>query len=144
MVELRRQITSRDYRAYLTQKDRAHYTIYKTRRCFLWEDKYFQMDIYKKPYHSRCDGLILLETYSTKSDEELMKSGLPTFLAIEKAITGDPAYSMYNLSLKAEWNNDNFEKKKVKIAKNYFINKDNENPQEPNNNELPKDEPVES
>ena len=88
----------------------------------------------------------MLETYSTKSVEELLKSGLPAFLSIERAITGDPAYSMYNLSLKAEWNNDNFEKKKVKIAKNYFINnhKDNENPHEPNNNELPKEKPIKS
>ena len=53
IVELRRQITSRDYHNYLTQKDDAHYTIIKTRRCFLWEDKYFQMDIYKKPFHPR-------------------------------------------------------------------------------------------
>lgn len=76
-----------------------------------------------------------METYSTKSDEELLKSGLPVFLQIERAITGDPAYSMFNLSLKAEWSNDNFEKKKIKIMKNYFINKDNGT--EPNNNELP-------
>lgn len=96
-------------------------------------------------YSRRCDGLILLETYSTKSDEELMKSGLPAFLEIEKAITGDPAYSMYNLSLKAEWNSDNFEKKKVKIMKNYFVIKnDNENPHEPNNNELPNEKTMES
>lgn len=79
--------------------------------------------------------MILLETYSTKNDEELMKSGLPTFLEIEKAITGDPAYSMFNLSIKAEWSNDNFEKKKIKILKNYFVNKHDEALNEPNNNE---------
>lgn len=51
---------------------------------------------------------------------------------------------MYNLSIRAEWNNDNFEKKKVKIMKNYFINNknDSENPHEPNNNELPNEKPV--
>lgn len=43
---------------------------------------------------------------------------------------------MFNLSLKAEWSNDNFEKKKVKISKNYFVNKHEENVHEPNNNEL--------
>lgn len=53
IVEVRRQITSRDYHNYLIQKDDSHYTIFKTRRCFLWEDKYYQMDIYKDPYHPR-------------------------------------------------------------------------------------------
>lgn len=53
VVEVRRQITHRDYISYLTQRDDAHYTIYKTRRCFLWNDNYFQMDIYKSPFHPR-------------------------------------------------------------------------------------------
>jgi len=136
VVEVRRQITHRDYLNYLTQQDDSHYPIFKTRRCFLYNDKYFQMDIYKSPFHPRCDGLILLETYSTKSDKELMHKGIPPFLEVEKETTGDPQYSMFNLSLKAEWNNVNFEKKKIKCVKNYYVEKHNENGQELNNNEF--------
>ena len=56
----------------------------------------------------RCKGLILLETYSTLSGDEL-KNRLPEFLGICKEVTGDPRYSMFNLSLKERWaNNTNF------------------------------------
>lgn len=99
MIELKRQITHRDYINMLAQRDDAHHTVYKLRRCFLWGNISFQMDIYKKPCHPRCDGLILLETYTTHSSEE-MTSLLPDFLDIEKEVTNDPNYSMYNLSRK--------------------------------------------
>lgn len=45
---------------------------------------------------------MLLETYTTMSGDELSKR-LPTFLTVEKEVTSDPAYSMYNLSLKGDW-----------------------------------------
>merc|ERR1712128_118794 len=47
-------------------------------------------------------GLILLETYTTFSDDELVDS-LPPFLEVKKNLTGDPAFSMYNLSIKSDW-----------------------------------------
>ena len=31
----------------------------------MWENQYFQMDIYKEPCHPRSQGLILLESYTT-------------------------------------------------------------------------------
>ena len=59
-------------------------------------------------FRCRCKGLILLETYSTLSGDEL-KNRLPEFLDISKEVTGDPRYSMFNLSLKERWaNNNNF------------------------------------
>jgi len=39
---------------------------------------------------------------TTSKDEELMSS-LPPFLRVKKNVTGDPAFSMYNLSLRSEW-----------------------------------------
>jgi len=45
---------------------------------------------------------MLLETYTTVSHEELVRK-LPPFLAIQKEVTGMPEYSMYNLSLKRDW-----------------------------------------
>lgn len=51
---------------------------------------------------------MLLETYTSLEGESLKKS-MPQFLNITKEVTGDPSYSMFNLSLKAEWaNNKNF------------------------------------
>ncbi|ODN05751.1 hypothetical protein Ocin01_00933 [Orchesella cincta] len=103
-VEKRTTLTARDYALMLSQRDSHHQEITKRRRCFLLNDQYFQMDIYEK-CHKRCQGLILLETYSTLSNEELDKR-LPSFLTIVKEVTGDPKYSMFNLSLKERWENN--------------------------------------
>uniref|UniRef100_A0A1Q3FYG0 NadR/Ttd14 AAA domain-containing protein n=1 Tax=Culex tarsalis TaxID=7177 RepID=A0A1Q3FYG0_CULTA len=103
-IEVKTQLTHRDYLNMLTQRDDAHFTIYKKRRCFLVNNQYFQMDIYKEPGHPRCKGLILLETYTSLSGDKL-KSILPKFLNIVKEVTGHPDYSMFNLSLKEDWSN---------------------------------------
>jgi len=86
----------------LAQRDHNHVTIYKTRRCFLYNDQYYQMDIYNDPCHPRCEGLILLETYSALPPDEV-RARLPDFLSIVKEVTGEARYSMFNLSLKEPW-----------------------------------------
>ena len=48
---------------------------------------------------------MLLETYTTSSPEDL-KSRLPPFLSIGPNVTGDAAFSMFNLSLKEDWVNN--------------------------------------
>lgn len=83
----------------LSQRDVNHNTVFKIRRCFLWQNTYFQMDIYKAPVNELCFGLILLDTYTTLSGEAL-KAKLPNFLEITREVTNDPMYSMYNLSMK--------------------------------------------
>lgn len=52
-VEVRTQLTHRDYMNLLAQRDDAHFTIFKKRRCFLVNNQYFQLDIYKEPSHPR-------------------------------------------------------------------------------------------
>lgn len=52
-VETKTQITHRDYMNLLAQRDDAHFTIYKKRRCFLVNNQYFQLDMYKEPSHPR-------------------------------------------------------------------------------------------
>ena len=47
--------------------------------------------------HFRCEGLILLETYTTMKGETLE---LPDFLEIVKEVTHDRNYSMFTLSRK--------------------------------------------
>ncbi|XP_050409528.1 TRPL translocation defect protein 14 [Patella vulgata] len=98
-VELRQPISSKEYEILQAQRDGRHDTIYKTRQCFLWQNQYFQMDIYRDPCPSRCKGLILLETYTAK-DKEI---SLPDFLKIEREVTDENFYSMFSLSLKDEW-----------------------------------------
>ena len=44
----------------------------------------------------RCAGLVLLETYTTKTED----LELPDFLDIQKEVTSEPEYSMFNLSRK--------------------------------------------
>ncbi|XP_039747326.1 TRPL translocation defect protein 14 isoform X1 [Pararge aegeria] len=105
-VEVRTQLTHRDYLNMLPQRDDAHFTIFKKRRCFIYNNQYYQLDIYRQPTHPRCRGLILLETYSAH-DQDALLATLPKFLTIEKEVTGDPAYSMYNLSLKEDWKTSN-------------------------------------
>lgn len=79
----------------LQTADSKHYTIYKLRRCFEWNHRYFQLDIYEEPCNPKCRGLAILSTRCI--DQDLL---LPNFLEIEKEITDDPTYSMFNLSSK--------------------------------------------
>ncbi|XP_047988180.1 TRPL translocation defect protein 14 isoform X2 [Leguminivora glycinivorella] len=102
-VEVRTQLTHRDYLNMLPQRDDAHFTIFKKRRCFIFNNQYYQLDIYRQPTHPRCRGLVLLETYSAAYDQDSLLATLPKFLSIEREVTGDPAFSMYNLSLKEDW-----------------------------------------
>uniref|UniRef100_A0A146LYV1 NadR/Ttd14 AAA domain-containing protein n=2 Tax=Lygus hesperus TaxID=30085 RepID=A0A146LYV1_LYGHE len=104
VVEVKTQLTHRDYINLLSQKDDSHFTIYKLRRCFLDNNQYFQLDVYKDPCHPRCNGLMLLETYSALEDGRL-EACLPKFLNIDSEVTDDPSFSMYNLSLREEWAN---------------------------------------
>ena len=48
---------------------------------------------------------MLLETYTTITGDAL-KNRLPTFLNVGSDVTGDPAFSMFNLSLKDDWSNN--------------------------------------
>jgi CYTH domain-containing protein len=73
-----------------------HESLTKTRRCFLWNRQYFQLDIYTGAT-DKCSGLLLLETYTTKEGDDLK---LPDFLEVVKEVTDDPQYSMFQLSYK--------------------------------------------
>lgn len=48
---------------------------------------------------------MLLETYTTLSPEDF-SDRLPSFLNVDQQVTGDPAFSMFNLSLRDEWVNN--------------------------------------
>jgi len=46
-----------------------------------------------------------IETYTTLSADEFQQR-LPKFLNVDQQVTGDPAFSMFNLSLRDEWMNN--------------------------------------
>lgn len=52
-IEVKTQLTQRDYVNLLAQRDDAHFTVYKRRRCFLVNNQYYQLDVYKEPSHPR-------------------------------------------------------------------------------------------
>ena len=105
IIEVKTPINHREYSHLLDQQDSGHFTVNKTRRCFMYNNQYFQLDIYKEPCHPRCKGLMLLETYTTLSHLEFNER-LPKFLNVDQQVTGDPAFSMFNLSLREEWINN--------------------------------------
>ena len=53
VIEVKKTLSHRDYLTLLTQEDPNHYEAYKIRRCFLWKNQYYQLDIYKDPCHDR-------------------------------------------------------------------------------------------
>lgn len=79
----------------LKTSDPNNCTIYKTRRCFEWNNSYYHLDIYEEPCNPICRGLAILTTHSL---DEIIS--LPSFLDIDREVTNDPTYSMFNLSLK--------------------------------------------
>ncbi|XP_046840269.1 TRPL translocation defect protein 14-like [Xenia sp. Carnegie-2017] len=99
IVERRKIISSEEYELLLQQRDPSRHSLTKKRTCFLWHNQYFQLDVFCQPTSERCKGLIFLETFTTKKGADLQ---LPNFLEIEKEITDDKEYSMYNLSLNAK------------------------------------------
>jgi len=102
VVEVKQPISQRDYNNLLSHRDDNHLPVFKTRRSFLYENQHYQLDIYNSPCHARCQGLMLLETCTTLRDQEIAAK-LPPFLQVKKNVTGDPAFSMYNLSIRTEW-----------------------------------------
>jgi len=94
-VETRSQVDSQEYSILTKTIDQNHWTIYQKRRCFIWRHRYYRLDVFEEPCNSRCRGLILLSTRSRDPD-----SFLPQFIEIEREVTNDDAYSMFNLSSK--------------------------------------------
>lgn len=85
-TEIERQITPRDYVAMLRHRHPMLFTIHKTRRCFVWDGQYFELDI----FGGRRDGLVLLEA---ELDEGQSHVPLPPFIEIDRDVTDDPSYT---------------------------------------------------
>ena len=73
----------------------------------------------RDPCHDRCHGLMMLETFSTLPIDEL-KCKIPDFLDVTQEVTGDPAFSMFNLALKSEWTVKDFCRRLVLKVMKWF------------------------
>lgn len=88
-VETRRHLSAREFDTLLkTSVDPGRAAIRKIRRCFLWRDRYFQLDVYQSPH----PGLVILETYQPSPGE------VPQWLH-GREVTDDKAFSMFNLAI---------------------------------------------
>eukprot|EP00158_Paraphelidium_tribonemae_P001883 Partr_v1_DN24902_c1_g1_i1_m45418 putative NA len=94
-AETRRSLSGREYDSLRLQGDKNRVAIIKRRRCFLWDNKYFQLDLFQDP--ASVNGMMILEAYLPARNSD--NSMLPPFIPIEKEITGDSKYSLAVISL---------------------------------------------
>ncbi|KAJ3010887.1 hypothetical protein HKX48_007148 [Thoreauomyces humboldtii] len=100
-VETRRNLRTREYEALRAQADPSRAIITKKRRCFLYNDRYFQLDVYEHP----CQGLTLMETYldfdfhspTSPVSSEAIETRVPEWLEAEE-VTDNKKYSMFTLA----------------------------------------------
>lgn len=92
-IEVERMVTSREYNSLLSQADRTKNKICKKRYCFIWNERYFELDYFIKP--SSIYGLVMLEVELDNIDEEI---DFPPFIKIIKDVTGLKSYSNSELS----------------------------------------------
>ncbi|VDD96581.1 unnamed protein product, partial [Enterobius vermicularis] len=103
-LETKMQLSEREYQHYLKIMDHSRAPINKQRMLnvvFIFQ--YFHIDIYTEPLPPACEGksLMILETYTTAPVGDTTRPELPSFAEIEKEITGDLKYSMYNIAVKS-------------------------------------------
>ena len=98
-VELRRNLSGREYDILMLQRDPSHQPVIKRRRCFIYENQYYQLDEYQSPN----PGLVLMEAYLDRHvlEGRNIATILPSFIKTTKEVTNDSQYSMFNISMLA-------------------------------------------
>ncbi|KAJ1551445.1 hypothetical protein HK096_010957 [Nowakowskiella sp. JEL0078] len=94
-IETRRTLSPREYETLRVQADPTRYPIKKHRRCFLWMDRYYQLDSFLDPHA----GLVLMEAYLEVDPVGVDTVALPDWLEFDQ-VTNDKQYSMFELSKK--------------------------------------------
>lgn len=92
-IETRRNVDNREYEALMKQADPEYLTVEKTRYCFIWNDRYYQQDL----YWGDLEPFKILEAYIPETQSV---SELPPFLVgcIEEEVTNNPSYKITNLA----------------------------------------------
>lgn len=91
-IEKEHVIPAREYQELLHMKDPEHRTIRKNRHTFVWENQYFELDLFIEPRA----GLTLLEVELTDLQDTVV---LPPFIPIIEEVTDDPEYTNAHIAL---------------------------------------------
>lgn len=91
-VELEERIGLEKYDVLRKLRDPKKRIIRKNRFCFIWENQYFELDVFCEP-----PGLILLEIELTEENKNI---SLPPFLPVIREVTQDAAFSNYQIASK--------------------------------------------
>ena len=92
-IEVKTQLTHRDYTNLLSQENPSHFPVFKTRRCFMHKNQYFQLDIYREPSHRRCKvkgKLFMLPLHFSNFCDALKSISGPNILLIQTNIWNPP------------------------------------------------------
>jgi CYTH domain-containing protein/thymidylate kinase len=89
-VETERKINRRQYTDLLADADTSKHQVRKTRYCFLYENQYFELDLYPQ---TSDNAIVEIEL---KSLEDEVK--FPPFLKVIKEVTDNSAYSNYAIA----------------------------------------------
>lgn len=92
-VEVERQISSREYLNLLKQANPEKLPIKKKRTCFLWDNQYFELDVFDNHFK----GQAILEV---ELSDENQKVELPPFIKVIADVTDDVKYTNSSLAQK--------------------------------------------
>ena len=90
-IEVERQITPSEYVMLKNSANPDKRTIHKLRRCFVWDNRYLELDTFVEPplpHH-------LLEIEDVAADEEI---AFPPFLKVLREVTDDPEWYNANIA----------------------------------------------
>jgi CYTH domain-containing protein len=94
-VEIEAMIKQDDYQAFLQRADAERNPIDKTRSCFIWDHRQYEMDA----YHGVLEGIFTVEVEGVSIEEQIE---LPPFLRPALDVTGNSAWSNSSMARK-DW-----------------------------------------
>jgi Uncharacterized protein conserved in bacteria len=89
-IEREKRISMKEYVNYLAESNTNLHQITKTRYCFVYNNQYFEMDLY--PYSST---YAIVEIELSHKDDEVE---FPSFLELVKEVTDDKKYKNYTIA----------------------------------------------
>ena len=93
VVELKRQITNREYLSLLSHGDPARRSVRIKRQCFLYRDQYFVIDTPLDVHPS-------VQLLRTHVERDVDRIEVPDWIKIEKEVTGEFQWTLHALSMK--------------------------------------------
>lgn len=90
-IGIEKLLSSKEYIKFLSKADPKKKEISKNRICFLWENKYFELDVFS----GFKSNLTLLEVEVERLDEKI---NLPPFIKIIREVTEEKQFTNVELS----------------------------------------------